>query len=324
MPNFLVLKILEQKSVSLSSTQVYGEVEIRSQSCDSESEIEVLKKSAESFRSDFSKYSYCARIATVVQDLDIEDAVEAAENLFAEVLDLKSLEFPISDVKTSNIGLTKDLDSGEMLPLLTAGFTPSMSFLVSQGSIQRIDAANYILSLDTELSNRYKRSLHWVRNAKNENNKQLKALFYWFSLEALIKENESDNISGLVRWFLGFPNGARRAQVSSTILTKLASHARYQFWSGELTRILDKMRIFRNDSVHSGFRSVDFTSDELSLFNQVMVFATSRGHFLVQEALLMGIDTVSNFKEYIPLIFEDNNNLINDVHGNIIFSLDRH
>ena len=99
---------------------------------------------------------------------------------------------------------------------------------------------------------------------------------------------------------------------------------RYQFWSGELTRILDKMRIFRNDSVHSGFRSVDFTSDELSLFNQVMVFGTSRGHFLVQEALLMGIDTVSNFKEYIPLIFEDNDNLINDVHGNIIFSLDRH
>jgi hypothetical protein len=130
------------------------------------------------------------------------------------------------------------------------------------------------------------------------------------------------NISGVLRWCLGFPNGKKRNEVSNSILNSLSAHSRYEHWSKEIVTIVDKIRIFRNDSVHSGFRSVDFTKSELELYTQVMTFGTSRCQGAVTIALTNRIETVSDFKEYIAVIFESRINLVNDVHGNLIFSLD--
>ncbi len=323
MGKFLVLKILDSQSISLPSTQVYGQVELRSSKSDFEYEIEVLRKSASDNRLDFGMYSYCARIATIVDADEMNEAIDSADNIFSEILDLKSVEFAISNLRTSDIGLVKNLESGSISPIIKNEYVPSISFVVHQGDIQRMDVTNLILSLNTELSDRYQRSLHWIRNSKHEKNSQLKTLFYWFALEALLKESESDNIGGTVRWFLGFPNGRNRNDVSGYLLEKLSNHPKYAYWNKELTYIIDKIRVFRNNSVHSGFRSVDFTKKDLELYSQVMVFGTSRCQTAVQTALVNGINTVSEFKEYIPIIFEENKNIINDIHGNILFSLDR-
>jgi len=254
---------------------VYGVVELRSHKSDSECEISALKKSAVDNRADFDQYSVCARIATIVDAGSIHDAIELSENTFAEVLDLKSVEFAISNFKTSDIGFVKDLESGEIYPIKKGDYEPSMSFMVQQGDIQRIDFVNYILSLKNELSERYQRSLHWVRNSKHEKNIQLKTLFYWFAIEALLKESESDNVEGVVRWFLGFPNGKYRNDVSTSLLAGLVSHPKYNYWNKKIIDVVDKIRVFRNDSVHSGFRSVDFTKKELELYSQVMVYSAS-------------------------------------------------
>lgn len=323
MAKYLVLKILDSKSISLPSTQVYGVVEFRSHKSDSESEESALKKSAVDNRADFDQYSFCARIATIVDASSIAEAVEFSESTFSEVLDLKSVEFAISNFKTSNIGFVKDLESGEIHPIKKFEYEPSMSFMVHQGDIQRIGFVNYILSLNNELSERYQRSLHWIRNSKHEKSVQLKTLFYWFAIEALLKESETDNIEGVVRWFLGFPNGKNRNDISTSLLTNLADHPKYSFWNKKIIDVVDKVRVFRNDSVHSGFRSVDFTKKELELYSQVMVYGASRCQAAVQTALINGISTVSEFKEYMPAIFEENRNIINDVHGNILFTLDR-
>ncbi|MEQ6475243.1 hypothetical protein [Comamonas sp. wu1-DMT] len=154
-------------------------------------------------------------------------------------------------------------------------------------------------------------------------NAQLKTLFYCFAVEALIKETENDNIGGSVRWFLGFPNGKNRSDVSVTTLLKLREHPSYDFWNKELIDIFEKIRVFRNDSVHAGFRSTDFTKNELNLYSQIMLFGASRCQSAVRFALINGIKNVSEFKEYIPIIFEENCNIINDIHGNIIYSLDQ-
>lgn len=321
--NFLVLKILDTQSVSLPSTLVYGAVELRSHKSDSEVEVDALKQSASDNRADFEKYSYCARIATIVCSDSADEAIDAADNLFSGVLDLKSIEFSISSFKTSEIGYVKNLESGDIYPIIKRRYEPSMSFLVHQGDTQRIDAVSYILSLNNDLSYRYKRSLHWVRNSKHESNEQLKTLFYWFAIEALVKESEIDNVGGIVRWFLGFPNGKQRNDVSPSLLNKLNNHPRYDYWSRELVTIVDKVRVFRNDSVHSGFRIVDFSKNELELYSRVMIFSASRCQAAVQLALINGLSTVAEFKEYISVIFEGNANVVNDVHGNIIFSLDQ-
>lgn len=323
MAKYLVLKILDSRSVSLPTTLVYGVVELRSHKSESECETNALKKSAVDNRADFDKYSFCARIATIVDAGSIGDAIELSEDTFSEVLDLKSVEFAISNFKTSDIGFVKDLESGEIHPIKKCEYEPSMSFMVQQGDIQRIDFVNYILSLKNDLSERYQRSLHWVRNSKHEKNTQLKTLFYWFAIEALLKESETDNVGGVVRWFLGFPNGKYRNDVSPSLLAGLIGHPKYSYWNKKIIDVIDKIRVFRNDSVHSGFRSVDFTNKELELYSQVMIYSASRCQAAVQTALINGVSTVSEFKEYIPVIFEENDNIINDVHGNILFTLDR-
>lgn len=323
MAKYLVLKILDSRSISLPSTQVYGLVELRSHTSDSESEAIALKKSAVDNRADFDQYSFCARIATIIDAGSLAEAIELSENKFSEVLDLKSVEFAISNFKTSDIGFVKDLESGEIQPIRKSEYEPSISFMVQRDSVQRRDFVNYILSLDNELSERYQRSLHWVRNSKHEKNIQLKTLFYWFSIEALLKESETDNIEGIVRWFLGFPNGKYRNDVSKSLLKNLANHPKYSYWNKKIIEVVDKIRVFRNDSVHSGFRSVDFPKKELELYSQVMVYGASRCQAAVQSALISGISTVSEFKDYMPEIFEENSNIINDVHGNILFTLDR-
>lgn len=323
MAELFVLKILDSRSISLPSTHVYGDVELRSHTSDSESELEALRKSAKENRADFENYSFCARIATIVDASSIREAIDISENKFSEVLDLKSVEFAISNIKTSKIGFIKDLISGEIHPITSNEYEPSISFMVQNSDTQQFDFVHYVLSLKNELSERYQRSLHWSRNSKHEKNTQLKTLFYWFAIEALVKESESDNISGTIRWFLGFPNGKHRACVSRPLLADLTNHPRYTYWDKKITETLEKIRIFRNDSIHSGFRSIDFTKKELELYSTIMIYGASRCQTAVKTALLNRIKTVSEFKEYIPTIFEENKNLVNDVHGNILFTLDR-
>lgn len=319
MDKFLVLKILDSDSVSIPTSLIYGSVEFRPYKADSEHEIEALKESANNNRAIFDKYSYCARIATIVESGSIENAIHDADNLFSEILDLKSVEFAMSNFRTSDIGYVKNLESGNIQPIRKTEGMPSMAFMMHQGDIQRIDAVSYLSSLNNELSERYKRSLHWVRNSKHEQNRQLKTLFYWFAIEALVKESDTDNIGGIVRWFLGFPNGKNRNSVSSSLLKNLSSHPKYAYWNKELTTIIDNIRVFRNDSVHSGFRSADFTKKELELYSEIMIYGASRCQAAVRQALIDGLTSVSEFKECISIIFEESVNVVDDIHGNILF-----
>lgn len=323
MPSFLVVKVLDSQSVSLPGTSIYGAVELRSHKSDSDCEVDALKESAKNNRLDFDKFQVCARIATIVNCSNETEAADVADRIFSEVLDVKSVEIFISNFQISDIGYIKNLDNGGLTPICRRGYEPSMSFMVNQGDIQCFDNANYVLALNNELSNRYLRSLHWVRNGKHEKNPQLKILFYWFAIEALVKESENDNIGWVIRLFLGFPNRRYGLDVSTSLLQSLASHPRYDFWKRNLPNIVEKIRIFRNDSVHSGFRSVDFTKYDLELYNQIMIFSALRCQSAARVALINKIDTASEFKEYVGVIFDKNICAVNDIHGNIIHSLER-
>lgn len=321
MKPYLIVKVLEMASVCLPTTTVYANVELRSSSADSPEELAALEACAKKLNLDFTKYSHCARIATIVESNTLETAVSRAESRFEEILDLKSIEVPISNYALSSIGFVKDLFSGKLHEFKNLIHQPTMSFMTHQGNTQRVDITHCILAQDSELSARYLRSLHWFRNSKHENNSQLKILFNWFAVEALLKESEKDNVAVYIRWFLGFPNGKSGTLVDDKVLIKLESHENYLFWKKELVNVLEKIRIFRNDSTHHGFRSIDFTPEQLELFSQVMIYGVTRCQGAVQTAMLNGVKSAQEFKEYMPTIFESNQYLINDVHGNILFSL---
>lgn len=323
MTPFLVVRVLESQSICLPTTLVYSDVELRASKSDTAEELKVLEMCAKNQYLDFSKYSHCARVATIVSESCIDKAIEVADDRFAEILDLKSIEAPISNFTLSKIGLVKNLVKGSLHEIENKEHKPSMSFFVHQGDVQQVDMTHYVLSQNTDLSNRYLRSLHWSRNSKHENNQQLKILFNWFAVEALLKESESDNIGATIRWFLGFPNGKSSKMVSNSVVKALEENPRYAVWKKQIKDIIEKIRIFRNDSAHHGFRTIDFTHKEINLYNQVMLFGVSRCQGAVQLALSNHISSVQEFKEYMPYIFEQNENLVNDVHGNILFSLDQ-
>ena len=90
----------------------------------------------------------------------------------------------------------------------------------------------------------------------------------------------------------------------------------------EIMNTSENMRRVRNDSGHSDIRNVDFSVSDIKLFNQLMTFGCSRCQGAVVDALRNGLKTVSEFKEYISLIFENKDNLVNDVHGTILYSLE--
>lgn len=322
MSAFLVVRILQSQSVYISHTLVYSNEELRGPSADTSEESSFFESVAKNIYLDYNHYKLCARITTIVNSSNVIDALNIADNRFSEVMDVISINFPISNFNLSPIGLLKDLDSGVIHHLNDNSFKPSTTFMLQQGLIQKYDNDHYLLSRDNELSKRYLRSLHWFRNAKHENNKQLKILFYWFALEALLKESESDNISGIIRWFLGFPNGKNSQDVSLHLIKDLESHVKYHFWKRKLPIVLDKIREFRNNSVHHGFRNIEFDLSELDLFCQVMVLSVSRCQGAVRNAINNNITSISEFKEYIPEIFELNTHVKNDTHGTIIYSLE--
>lgn len=320
--NFLVVKILESNSFTLPDTLIYGDVELRPASVDSDKELTTLKESADDYGLQFDKYTFIARISTIVSSETITEALTIASDRFSTILDLIASKFHISNVDVSDIGFTKNLASGELNPIKRSGFNPSISFVVSHGNIQRMDDINYILGLDCELSQRYLRALHWARHGRHENNSQLKILFNWFTLEALLKEDESDNISSNVCFLMGFPNSKKRLEISKPFLANIVDHPRYDFWKRKLIEDVDQIRIFRNNSAHSGFRIVDFSKPILALYSQIMMYGTSRSLGAVHFALLNHIKTLLEFKENIAYIFE-NTASANDIHGNIIYSLDQ-
>ena len=319
----MVVKILDSRSVVFPSTRVYGDVELRPYKSDTSYESELLESSANQNRVDYNKYKFCSRVCTIVFAGSVEAALDIAEDKFTTVLDLLSVNYALSLLDFSPVGYAKDLHSGEYTKLITNQSSLTQTYLVDAFCGQGFDDVNFILSLDNDLADRYLKSLHWSRNAKRESNQQLRILFSWFSLEALLKEDERDNISGIAKWFLGFPNSSGRNAIDPKILQALNKDERYRSWNDVIAKKIDEIRIFRNDSVHSGFRSCDFSTQELALYDKITTLSSARCQHAVKVALMNKVQTVSEFKEFVPTIFEGRQGLVNDVLNNIVFMLDK-
>lgn len=316
-----VVKVLANNGVHFPVASVYGDVEIRPANKDFINEKKSIEESFELNKISV-EVSINSRISCIVITENDQKAIQLADEKFEEVLDLRSREFAISRLETTPCGYIKDLESGTLKPIKDEKFSPSGAFLRRLHSFQQIDRTQLFLMWEGELAERYRKSLHWSRNASKESNIQIKIMFMWFALEALLKESENDKVAPYIRWFLGFPNGHGAQYISKQKIEALKSNEHYEKWKRKLIDALEKIREFRNDSVHSGFRRYDFSEEELALYEKIMIFGSSRCQEAVFSALSNGLRTVSEFKEYVGLIFDSYTNIENDIHGNVLFSLE--
>lgn len=318
-----IVKVLANGGVIIPEAVIYGDVEIRPARKDLAQEKECIERSFKSMdRAPEEIISINARIACIVSADSDQNAIRLADAKFEEILDLISREkgFGLSRFTVSPCGYIKEMESGRMTHINDGTFRPYPAFERSLYSFQQINRTQYLLTREGELVERYKKSLHWSRNALQESNIQIKILFMWFALEALLKENETEMIAHYIRWFLGFPSGTGAQYVRQKIKL-LEAHPRYVEWGKKIIDSLEKIRIFRNASVHSGFRRYDFSEKELALYEKILTLGSARCQNAVFTAISNYLKTVQEFKEYVGLIFDDCTE-VNDIHGNVLFMLE--
>jgi hypothetical protein len=160
MTNYYVLKLLENGGVYRADTVVYGDVEIRPPRVDYKDELEAIKKSIEPSEINLD---FICRIGTIVNCDSIEEAELLADEKFVSILDLLSSDFYISRIGITQFGYTKNLSDGEITPIQSRQFTPRTCFIVKQSNFIKYDFNHWIVNQKTDLSDRYKRSIHWSR-----------------------------------------------------------------------------------------------------------------------------------------------------------------
>lgn len=325
MVSFYVYKLLKNPGIVVTTTIVYGDVEIRPAKSRNSGELEILKKSIASTMPEAGAeigLEVACGIAVIVRAETLDDADTLADEQFIEVLDLLSVEYPMSHLELANCGYVKNLDTGEYQEITKKPFDPSMTFVSAFGSMQQINSTQLLAYRIGDLTERYKRSIHWSRNASWEKNMQLSLLYCWFAVEALFKENETDDVTSPLMLFLGFPGSSYSKYISRNLLGQLSDHASYSKWKKQIKVVIDKIRDFRNASVHSGFRSIDCDPDALRLYSRLMKVGLARCQGAVHIGIFNGLQTVPEFKEYAGLIFESRQNVVEDIIGNVVYILD--
>ncbi|WP_323658377.1 hypothetical protein [Pectobacterium versatile] len=331
MPSFyLITRTLDSLSYNYINTEIFGDVEIRSAIHDFDVEKTVLKKAEGSSFSrglNVSDYDFSNRMSVIVEAKDEIEAIRLANDKFVTVLDLKANELDLANINLSKVGVVRDLSTGSIKSFLILGIFKSSVFIRNVSDIQRWNTINFMLEKDgslkisDELSSRYIKSIHWSHHASDEENKQLKVIFNYFCLEALFKENENDNITGMVRCFLGFPGGKYFKDVDRNIIDELNKSDEYLSLAKDVPKHLDDIRKFRNDSVHAGFRSIDISNEKLKLYDDLLNLAKFRCLNAVQLSIINeGVKDLPEFKNKAGFIFNKTAR-VDDILGTVVFSL---
>ncbi len=108
------------------------------------------------------------------------------------------------------------------------------------------------------------------------------------------------------------------------MMSLLRQNNDYIFWNKRMDGLLNQIRTLRNKSIHEGNRQKDYPENLLELYQKVMIFSVSRCLGLVQTAIQAKLLTVSEFKNYVPMLFEYSNRQVEDVLHNIVYTLNEH
>jgi hypothetical protein len=140
-------------------------------------------------------------------------------------------------------------------------------------------------------------------------------------MEAIWMIRTEDNIAPRVRWALGFPNGRSALSLTSNFRERLQGYPNYRALSQLVHDRLEEVRLFRNNTVHSGFRKQDIPDEQLSKLDQITALSCGRVQRLAEMGILGGLDTPEDLLEQLPKLVENSPNYIGDVHGTVLYSL---
>jgi len=324
MKEYLVVRLIEDESFILPAAKGYGDVEIRPADFDFPRETAKLLESKRTFE-EKGKLELSQRIVTIVIAKDEIEADEIAEVKFEEVLDAMDANMHgMSRMPIKSTGFIKELPHGKIGARLPGYVEQNhTSYFRNNYLIEQLDYTQALLNCDdNELKLAIQRSYHWQKKSREESNLQLKCLFKWFAAETLAKINDENICPKLMRVF-GFPIGNIGQFVTLDFINQLKSHENYEVVRRRAEGLLDEMREYRNEIVHSGFREWDISRSVLMQIEEYLSWIIPRLQKNAVNALLQNISSVTEFWEYFPLLFGEDDSALNDFHGNVLYHFSR-
>lgn len=318
MDEYLITRLISDKSILFPGAKGFGDVEIHSNRLDFPSETELLKQSCTAFEEHIN-LNLAQRITIIISAENPYEADKQAEVKFEQVIDCLSIFSPIHSLLLSS-GFIKNYKTGwksPRLPKKTVDLSPI--FVTYMRDIEQVNEPQALLAFpETDLKITTLRSIHWLRKAGIESIIQLKFLFGWFALETLAKVQEGENITSKLLQVLGFPLGEIGLLLSHEIILKIKDHPHYELVKRYFRDNFERMRDYRNRIVHSGFRQWDIPGETLLEFDQIVFWTISRLQSYAIDGLYQGLKSVEELWEYFPLIFFERSDYLRDFHGNIL------
>ena len=133
---------------------------------------------------------------------------------------------------------------------------------------------------------------------------------------------KDDDIVPRLLWALGFPNGPGAGVLSAAFVKALGAHPTIGAWKRQIEDRLLRMKTFRNDSVHSGFRRQDVSATVLKDFDEITMLACARVQSCARAGVMAKLSSAAELFDYLPVLVETDARYVEDVHGTILFGLE--
>jgi hypothetical protein len=324
--SWVVTRVVDAGRLRYSATQSLGRVELRAAKRDSPRERAALQASQESF-GERPPLNSGLRISNIVERGNPWDVASKAEPAMIEALDILGADLRLCPLRLCRSGFIRNADSLEVLPLEQEPEDCSAFgavFWLRRGMFPPAGRGQRLLLRPSDLAKRLIRSYHWSRLGDVEATAQLRLLFHWFAIEAIWKVGRgNDDIIPRVMWSLGFPTGRGLLLVPPWLRQALVGVPNYRAWRKCVYALLQAARRFRDDTVHSGFRSQDIAPDRLLQVGQVVELACPRTQENARVGIDCGLVSPDELVEYLPLLFVQAPRVVGDTRT-VIGALRQH
>ena len=251
------------------------------------------------------------RLSGIVDEDDESMVHSRIVHLLDEALDAIDLfKAPLSNYSLMEAGICRNLSTGKVQPRVPEKSLPYRGFRFVRDSIQVFEPERLILDLQSKnnkLCQRLLRSSHWSRKSSHESSYQLRLLFLWFSIESLLRAKRDDNIIHFLLLSLAFLHGETCNMFVRELRSVNLQIPLYRNYRKKINKQLDRIRTYRNQSIHNGFREWDIEPNTLLRDLNLVFHLSKRVQHYAIEALQSGITDIYEFREYLPIIVDNSN-----------------
>jgi hypothetical protein len=308
-------------------TESFGDVDLRISKTETINETKAADESLKSYNYS-SENKNIIRLITILQYDGVKEAIEQANAIFERTIDLYT-QYPIAKLYSCNgAGYYEELETGRIFPLLKKQKHDLLGNLyhINQGNFPRLSPQQYIAAgRKDKLVQAYFRSINWFNKSKQQNQKYLKFLFLWISLETMLKNGEEDDgkIVPRICTVLGFPKKSEIKRLPKDFIDRLKAIDKYEFWDKFIFNHIDESRTIRNSIVHSGFKETDIDGKDLSI--KIFLLFNAFGCLIkyIEKIILGGVSTLDEALDLLSYELYEDENIFNRLYGNLFYRLNK-